>query len=53
MFKEESKSMHIGARVSTNFYNKIRNCMEKEGFDNLSEFLRYALRKVVEDANKK
>ena len=45
--------MFVGARVSAGLYEKIREYMEKEGFENLSEFLRYAVRKAVEDANKK
>jgi Arc/MetJ-type ribon-helix-helix transcriptional regulator len=48
MTKQELKSMYIGARVSTSFYGRIRDYMRQKDFDNISEFLRYCMRKVLE-----
>jgi Arc/MetJ-type ribon-helix-helix transcriptional regulator len=48
MARKELKTMHVSARVTCKFYNQIQSYMEQHGFDNLSEFVRYAIRKVLE-----
>lgn len=40
--------MHVSARVTSKFYSQIQSYMAQHGFDNLSEFVRYAIRKVLE-----
>jgi Arc/MetJ-type ribon-helix-helix transcriptional regulator len=48
MARKELKSMHVSARVTSKFYSQIQSYMAQHGFDNLSEFVRYAIRKVLE-----
>jgi predicted HicB family RNase H-like nuclease len=48
MSKEERKNMYVGARITANFYKQLQNYMKLHGFENVSEFLRYCMRKVLE-----
>jgi Arc/MetJ-type ribon-helix-helix transcriptional regulator len=48
MSKEEVKNMFVSTRVTTNFYRQIRDYMAKNNFENISEFIRYCVRKVLE-----